>query len=114
MTGPLVFEVMRETLRSGTTQEWAAKLDTEQVPTARVNTVQDVFDDPQILRNGTIRQITHPRAGPAWEARPAARFDEHALDPGAPAPALGEHTPEVLAEIGMRDLAALREAAVIR
>ncbi len=109
-----VFEVMRETLRSGTTQEWTAKLDAEQVPTARVNTVQDVFDDPQILRNGTIRQITHPQAGPAWEARPAARFDEHALEPGAPAPMLGEHTEDVLAEIGMRDVAALREAAVIR
>ena len=70
--------------------------------------------DPQILRNGTIRQITHPQAGAAWEARPAARFDAHGLEPGAPAPALGEHTEEVLAEIGMRDIAALREAAVIR
>ena len=108
-----LFDVMREALHSGTTAEWVAKLDAEQVPTAPVNTVRDVFEDPQIVRNGAIRRMEHPHGGPAWEARPAARFDTHALDPGAPAPMLGQHTDEVLAEIGMEDVAALREAAVV-
>ena len=108
-----LFEVMREALHSGTTAEWVAKLDAEQVPTAPVNTVQDVFEDPQIVRNGAIRRMAHPQGGPAWEVRPAARFDTHALDPGAPAPMLGQHTDEVLAEIGMEDVAALREATVV-
>ena len=108
-----LFDVMREALHSGTTAEWVAKLDAEQVPTAPVNTVQDVFEDPQIARNGAIRRMEHPHGGPAWEARPAARFDTHALNPGAPAPMLGQHTDEVLAEIGMDDVAALREATVV-
>ena len=108
-----LFDVMREALHSGTTAEWVAKLDAEQVPTAPVNTVQDVFEDPQIVRNGAIRRMEHPQGGPAWEARPAARFDTHPLDPGAPAPTLGQHTDEVLAEIGMDDVAALREATVV-
>ena len=108
-----LFDVMREALHSGTTAEWVAKLDAEQVPTAPVNTVQEVFEDPQIARNGAIRRMEHPQGGPAWEARPAARFDTHALDPGAPAPMLGQHTDEVLAEIGMDDVAALREATVV-
>ncbi len=108
-----LFDVMREALHSGTTAEWVAKLDAEQVPTAPVNTVREVFEDPQIARNGAIRRMEHPQGGPAWEARPAARFDTHALDPGAPAPMLGQHTDEVLAEIGMDDVAALREATVV-
>ena len=108
-----MFEVMREVLRSGTTEEWVAKLDAEQVPTAAVNTVDDVFEDPQIARNGIIRRVEHPHGGAAWEARPAARFEAHGLEPGAPAPMLGQHTEEVLAELGMEDVAGLREAAVI-
>ena len=108
-----LFDEMRAVLRNGTTEEWVARLDAEQVPTAPVNTVEDVFEDPQVVQNGTIRRIEHPEGGAAWEARPAARFDEHALDPGAPAPMLGQHTEEVLAELGMDDVAALREASVI-
>ena len=96
-----VFDVMREALRSGTTDEWMAKLDAEQVPAAPVNQLPDVFEDPQIVRNGALRRIDHPKGGPAWEARPAARFDTHALEAGAPAPMLGQHTEEVLAELGM-------------
>ena len=96
-----VFDVMREALRSGTTDEWVAKLDAEQVPTAPVHNATDVFEDPQIVRNGMLRRIDHPKGGPAWEARPAARFDTHALETGAPAPMLGQHTEEVLAELGM-------------
>ena len=96
-----VFDVMREALRSGTTDEWVAKLDAEQVPTAPVHNATEVFEDPQIVRNGMLRRIDHPKGGPAWEARPAARFDTHALETGAPAPMLGQHTEEVLAELGM-------------
>ena len=96
-----VFDVMREALRSGTTDEWVAKLDAEQVPTAPVHNATEVFEDPQIVRNGMLRRIDHPEGGPAREARPAARFDTHALETGAPAPMLGQHTEEVLAELGM-------------
>lgn len=107
------FDEIRAVLRTGTTEEWVAKLDAEQVPTAPVNKITDVFEDPQVVQNGTIRQIEHPHGGPAWEARPAARFDEHALDPGAPAPMLGQHTEEVLGELGVDDVVALREASVV-
>ncbi|MDE0350638.1 MAG: CoA transferase [Gammaproteobacteria bacterium] len=107
------FDEIRAVLRTGTTAEWLAKLDAEQVPTAPVNKVTDVFEDPQVVQNGTIRRIEHPHGGAAWEARPAARFDEHALDPGAPAPMLGEHTEEVLAELGIEDVAVMREAGVV-
>ena len=108
-----VFDEMREALRSRTTAEWTAKLDEEQVPTAQVNQVEDVFKDPQIVRNAVIRRIDHPEGGAAWEARPAARFEQHALDPGAPAPMLGQHTEEVLGELGIDDVAALRRASVV-
>ena len=107
------FDEIRDVLRTGTTEEWVAKLDAEQVPTAPVNKITEVFEDPQVVQNRTIRRIEHPQGGAAWEARPAARFAEHALDPGAPAPMLGQHTEEVLAELAIGEVAALREAGVV-
>ena len=58
-----LFDEMRAVLRNGTTEEWVARLDAEQVPTAPVNTVEDVFEDPQIARNAVIRRIDHPAGG---------------------------------------------------
>jgi crotonobetainyl-CoA:carnitine CoA-transferase CaiB-like acyl-CoA transferase len=86
------------------------------VPCARVNNFKEVFDDPQIVARGVVREIEHPRLGRMRTTRNPVLFDHDGPAIDRHAPMLGEHSEEVLAELGysptaIRDLAA---AAVTR
>lgn len=110
---PELFDTMRETVRDGTTDEWVAKFDAEQVPCAGVNSVEAVFTDPQIAHNELIEETDHPNAGRMRAPRPAARFREHPVGEQRPAPMLGQHTVEILTELGIEDIERLRTDSVI-
>ncbi len=69
---------------------------------------------PQVEANELIVESTHPHAGPMREPRPAAKFDVTPSSIRRPAPSLGEHTDEVLKEIGVEDIETLRSAGVIQ
>ena len=67
-----------------------------------------------MVANGTFVESVHPLAGPMREARHAARFLGTPLSTPSPAPALGQHSDEILAELGLGGrLAELREAGVV-
>jgi crotonobetainyl-CoA:carnitine CoA-transferase CaiB-like acyl-CoA transferase len=95
-----------------TTAEVLARLDAAKIANARVNTMHDVWQHPQLAARGRWREVETP-AGPvpallppgSWTSGP--RMD--------PVPALGEHTESVLAELGYdeREIGALRAAGAI-
>jgi crotonobetainyl-CoA:carnitine CoA-transferase CaiB-like acyl-CoA transferase len=101
--------------RSFTAEELIARLEKEDVPCAQVNTLDSVLTDPRVQHAGSLIEYDHPAAGRIRQARPAAIFDGVATGIRRPAPALGEHTDEVLAELGIpaAELASWREAGVI-
>lgn len=82
------------------------------VPVAPVLGLDDLPHDPQVARNEVFVERRHPQAGRMRETRPAARFSATPAQPGAPAPAMGEHSDEIVAELGL-DAAELRAAGVI-
>ncbi len=88
-------------LKTRTTEDWLARLDAEQVPCAPILPLAEVIRHPQIEANGLIVESEHPVAGPLRQPRPAARFESMPARIGRPAPALGEHTDEVLRELGL-------------
>ncbi len=98
-----LFDTLRETVREGTTQEWVEKLDAEQVPCAQVNSVEALFTDPQVVSNELIVESEHEFAGRLRTPRPAARFREHPVGEQRPAPILGQHNAEILAELGIEE-----------
>jgi len=104
-----------EVLRTGTSAEWLHRLRREGVPCAPVLARADLLTDPQIAANQLIVESEHPHAGPMRQTRPAARFDKTPADLRRPAPLLGEHTEEVLREIGLAaaDISELRSEGVI-
>ena len=95
--------------------DWLERLDAAQVPCAPVLRREDLPDHPQVRANELIVESVHPHAGPMREARPAVRFDRTPAEIRRPAPALGEHTDEILAELGCEasEIAALRETRVV-
>lgn len=84
--------------RSYARDDLLAALEGAGVPAGPINTVADVFADPQIRHRGM--QID---AGGVPGVRSPIRFSEAGLALERGAPALGEHTQEVLAELGLAD-----------
>jgi crotonobetainyl-CoA:carnitine CoA-transferase CaiB-like acyl-CoA transferase len=109
-------ELMAEALKTRTTDEWLEALDAEDVPCAPVLTRDQLAEHPQIQANELIVESDHAIVGRIREARPAERLDGTPSEIRRPAPALGEHTEEVLREIGLGDdaLASLRAAGAVR
>jgi crotonobetainyl-CoA:carnitine CoA-transferase CaiB-like acyl-CoA transferase len=108
-------ELTAEVLKTRTSAVWLARLDAEQVPCAPILNREDLLTDPQIAANALIVESEHPQAGRMRQARPAARFDGTPAELRSPAPLLGEHTEEVLTELGVssEQLAVLRTAGAV-
>lgn len=108
-------ELMADTFRHRTSAEWLALLEAEDVPCAPVLRRTDLLTHPQIEANELIVETEHPRAGRVRQPRPAARFDGTPTGLRLPAPSLGEHTDQILGEIGLDpgEIAALRAAQIV-
>ena len=94
-------EMTAEVMKTHTSAEWLARLDAEQVPCAPALSRQDMLTNEQIVANRLIVESEHPHAGRTRMTRPAARFAETPAALRLPAPMLGEHTEQVLTEIGL-------------
>jgi crotonobetainyl-CoA:carnitine CoA-transferase CaiB-like acyl-CoA transferase len=94
--------------------EWLERLTAEGVPCAPVLTRTRMIQHPQVVANGIVVETDHPDAGRLRQARPAARFSGTPTAIRRGGPALGEHTDEILAELGYSDtdITALRTEGV--
>ncbi len=90
-----------EVLVTRTSDLWLQRLDREGVPCAPVLERHEVFEHEQVRINDMVAEMDHPVAGRIRQPRPAARFDKTPAEISRPAPVLGEHTAELLAEIGL-------------
>ncbi len=97
------FEVRVAGLRQRTTAEWLEVFSALDVPAARYNTIEDLLADPHLGDTGFWESEDHPTEGRLRRARVATRFGGGMRDGALPAPRLGQHTREVLAEAGFSE-----------
>ena len=105
----------QEVLASNTTAHWIERLEAAGVPCAPVLTRSVLLDHPQIVASESIVEIDHPVAGRLRQARHAARFGATPAGFHRPAPDLGEHTREILTDIGLspEEIVELRAAGIV-
>lgn len=99
-----------------TTAEWIAALENEAVPCGPINTLDQVFADPQVIHRGLKQTLPHPVAGSVDLVACPIKYSETPAGATTPPPTLGEHTNEVLGTLlGLETarMTALREAGVI-
>jgi crotonobetainyl-CoA:carnitine CoA-transferase CaiB-like acyl-CoA transferase len=81
--------------------EWLELLEAAGVPCAPIQDLTDLMADPAMLATGVLAELEHPAAGTIRTLGTPIRLSDTPARPGAAAPRLGEHTAEVLAELGL-------------
>jgi crotonobetainyl-CoA:carnitine CoA-transferase CaiB-like acyl-CoA transferase len=79
-----------------TTREWVEALEAAGVPNGPINTLEEVFREPQAIARGLKVGLSHPVAGAVSLVRSPMRFSATPVEHAVPPPLLGEHTDEVL------------------
>ncbi len=93
-------ELTGAVLATNTSAFWLEKLDAHGVPCAPVLDRAGILQHEQVLANELIDEYDHPIAGRVRQPRPAARFDKTPAMIRRPAPGLGEHSREILLDLG--------------
>ena len=95
--------------------EWLEVLAAHDIPAAPVQPLLDFFEDPAVRHHDLVHEYEHPEVGRLrLVGQPIAFTETPTRDPGPP-PTLGQHTDEVLCELGYTDaeIAALRARRVL-
>ena len=102
-------------MASNLTQDEAIeRFERERVAFAMVLSAAEIVDDPHAIAIDMFTEFEHPVTGRTRLPRHPTQFAGTPAALGGPAPALGEHTDEVLIELGLGDrISALRDAGVV-
>jgi len=108
--------LIEEATRKQDAAWWLEKLSDAHVPCGPINTLEEVFADPQVQARSMVLEQSHPLAGRVKTVRNPVIFSESQLEYEQGPPVLGEHTERVLREwLGKSDaeIALLRQGGTV-
>lgn len=96
----LIRNDFNEVFKTKTTAEWLDILIPEDIWCSQVNTMKEMVNDPQVKHNGMIMTYDHPKVGRVATTGFTVKFSETPQAVYYPAPLLGQHSAEILRELG--------------
>ena len=110
-----IFRATREKLLERTTQEWRNAFDAEGLWSSEVYGYEEVIKDPQVIHNGSFIEYEHPSEGTVKTPGFPIKFSKTPCSITRHTPFVGQHTDEVLRELGMteQEIAALKETGTV-
>lgn len=111
----LLTGLLQSIFSGGRREEWLQRLQARDVPCAPLNTLGEVFDDPQVREYGFPIEVEHPRMGKMRLVGSGVELSRTPPGIKMPPPTLGEHTGEVLGALGYSQdaIAKLRDLGVV-
>ena len=100
---PALEEILIEALAQGTVDHWVALFAAAGVPSGPINTVDRVFEDPQVRHRQMLRDIPHPLGGDLKQVASPLNFRNAPLAYDRAPPLLGQHSEEVLDMLGLKE-----------
>jgi crotonobetainyl-CoA:carnitine CoA-transferase CaiB-like acyl-CoA transferase len=94
---------MAEYILQHGTAEWLERLDAADVPCAPILRRSEIIGNEQVVARGIIAEFEQPTVGRVRQPKPAARFEVNEAVIGGPAPRVGQHSKDVLRELGYSD-----------
>lgn len=91
--------ILADILRTRPRDEWLQLLNNGSIPCAPINSMDEVFRDPQVLHRNMLVEIDHPAAGKIKMVGIPVKYSEADVAVRRPPPILGQHTHEILSEV---------------
>jgi crotonobetainyl-CoA:carnitine CoA-transferase CaiB-like acyl-CoA transferase len=107
-----LYRQLNELTPERTTAQWMVLCEQLDIPATPIYLLDDLLEHPHLKAVGLFQNTEHPTEGRIREVRPTAKFSATPLSIRRPAPSLGQHTLEVLTEVGMSapEISALRHS----
>ncbi|MEO8859612.1 MAG: CoA transferase [Burkholderiaceae bacterium] len=110
-----LYQIVSDEMEKKTTEEWRQILQTGDIPVFPMHTFESLLKDEHLADIGFFKEVEHPTVGKILDCSVPSEWSGTPPDNHRPVPRLGEHTEEILREVGYSDSAieGMRSRAVI-
>jgi crotonobetainyl-CoA:carnitine CoA-transferase CaiB-like acyl-CoA transferase len=107
--------IINEITSTDTSDHWIDRFNGDGIPCGEINSIDKVFDNPQVKHLGIARDMVSQERGPTQVVGQPIMMSDARSDIAVPPPTPGQHTSEILQELGFTeaDISAFREAGAI-
>ncbi len=111
-----ITRLLNEVFEQRTTKEWVKLLDDAGVANGPINTIKEVFEEPQVIARGMKFELPHAAAGKVTLVASPMKFSGTPLKHDMPPPVVGQHTDEILRTVLKKtdaEIAALKASGAV-